>query len=356
MQFSFILHFEKIRSKIGQWATKHLSYAGRLQLIKSVVYGMLSYWCRQVMLPKAVIRRVEQLCLRFFWKGNDTAAKGARVKWEQICLPKAEGGLGLKSLQVWNEACMLGLMRNLLATEGSLWVAWVHEYAFHGIDFWDVESKSVFSWTLRKILKLRSVGQRLFADGAGRRLTSVKDIWAEVRERHERVAWQKLIWFPCHIPKFSIILWMTNLNRLPTKDRLMKMGMTVDGLCGNCRVSQETRNHLFFECHFSRRVWGMILQKCFINRNVMCWDEEIRWAVTMLKGKSLVVVILKLALGAFVYRIWEERNFRQFRNTVRSIEDIVNCIKQDVCIRISGEHIRTDDVNRGLCAAWGIPI
>ncbi|XP_039058395.1 uncharacterized protein LOC120201955 [Hibiscus syriacus] len=38
---------------------------------------------RQLILPKGVIRDIERLCMRFFWKQSDTPTKGARVKGQQ---------------------------------------------------------------------------------------------------------------------------------------------------------------------------------------------------------------------------------------------------------------------------------
>ncbi|XP_039056849.1 uncharacterized protein LOC120199964 [Hibiscus syriacus] len=43
---------------------------------------------------KAKLGRVDKLCARFFWKGDDVPAKGARVKSECICVPKSEGDYG----------------------------------------------------------------------------------------------------------------------------------------------------------------------------------------------------------------------------------------------------------------------
>ena len=54
-----------------------------------------------------VLVKVNQLCAGFFWKGKEGSAKGARVKWKDICYPKSEGGLGLKDLFSWNQACIM---------------------------------------------------------------------------------------------------------------------------------------------------------------------------------------------------------------------------------------------------------
>ncbi|XP_039029118.1 uncharacterized protein LOC120163190 [Hibiscus syriacus] len=70
---------EKIRDKLNLWVNRHLSFAGRLQLIRAILFSIANYWCRQVMLPRVVIKKIKQLCSRFFWKGADVSAKGARV-------------------------------------------------------------------------------------------------------------------------------------------------------------------------------------------------------------------------------------------------------------------------------------
>ncbi|XP_039051992.1 uncharacterized protein LOC120193596 [Hibiscus syriacus] len=74
---------DKLRTKLSLWANKHLSFAGRLQLI----------------LPQAITRKVEQLCSRFFWKGTDAPAKGTRVSWKIVCLLKFEGGLRINDIR-----------------------------------------------------------------------------------------------------------------------------------------------------------------------------------------------------------------------------------------------------------------
>ncbi|XP_038994267.1 uncharacterized protein LOC120118231 [Hibiscus syriacus] len=176
---------------------------------------------RQLVLPKGVIRDIEKLCMRFFWKGCNTSARGARVSWSQLMMALC-GLLGLKLIV------------------SSLWI----------------------------------FGQ-LTIKGAW--------IWDQIRERRVKVDWHRLIWFPAHVLKFSIVAWMVILDRLPTKDILARFGIQVDNICGLCGIEQESRNHMFLECSFAR------------------------------EGKSLLVRILKIAWTGFVYILWEERNHRQFR-------------------------------------------
>ncbi|XP_039044935.1 uncharacterized protein LOC120184579 [Hibiscus syriacus] len=66
---------DKIQTKLNLWVNRQLSFAGRLQLVRVVLFSIANYWCRQIMLPLAVIKKIEQLCYRFFWKGDDLPAK-----------------------------------------------------------------------------------------------------------------------------------------------------------------------------------------------------------------------------------------------------------------------------------------
>lgn len=56
---------KRIRSYIQGWATRKLSYAGRLQLIKAVIEGVLSFWDQIFLLPKGVIDKIDMMCRRF---------------------------------------------------------------------------------------------------------------------------------------------------------------------------------------------------------------------------------------------------------------------------------------------------
>ncbi|KAL4383402.1 hypothetical protein GQ457_15G010210 [Hibiscus cannabinus] len=242
-------------------------------------------------------------------------------------------------------------MQNLLIDRESLWIAWVREYVMRGADFWQLECKPHFSWCMKRLLKLRVVAHPILSTGV---VLTVRTIWEDIRETAVPVEWHKLIWFALHIPKHAVIAWMTILNRLPSKDRLIRMGIEVDSVCVNCGVETETRSHLFFTCSYSKEVWKRILQLCGVHRSVSNWEDELGWAVRHLKGRSFIVFVLKLAWQAYVYYVWEERNRRCFRGTFRSVDSLLHCIQDVVRIRAHTKNIRLDDVNKNICVAWGI--
>jgi hypothetical protein len=65
------------------------------------------FWSSIFILPKKVVKAIEQRFNQFLWKGQDGGRGGIKVSWEQVCLPKQEGGLGLKRVEDWNRAAMM---------------------------------------------------------------------------------------------------------------------------------------------------------------------------------------------------------------------------------------------------------
>lgn len=70
---------DKIKQRIYSWSTKTLSYASRLQLVKSVLVSLQMYWSSVFLLPRKVTKVIEQLPASFLWTGTDNST-GAKVK------------------------------------------------------------------------------------------------------------------------------------------------------------------------------------------------------------------------------------------------------------------------------------
>ncbi|KAK8322641.1 hypothetical protein V6Z12_A12G180300 [Gossypium hirsutum] len=107
---------------------------------------MQNFWCRHFIFPKGVLQAIN-LCLKFFWKGQNMDAKGARVGWSTTCKPKSEGGLGLKELDSRNQACIMQNLWSILIQAGPLWVAWIQAYVLRGRDLLQVSPFQTSSWS-----------------------------------------------------------------------------------------------------------------------------------------------------------------------------------------------------------------
>ncbi|KAL2230718.1 UNVERIFIED_CONTAM: hypothetical protein Sindi_1666200 [Sesamum indicum] len=84
----------KIDKRIAGWEGTTISYAGRVQIIKSVLIALSLYWASAFILPKKVINEIEKRLRAFLWKGT-TNSGYAKVAWKDICRPKEEGGISV---------------------------------------------------------------------------------------------------------------------------------------------------------------------------------------------------------------------------------------------------------------------
>ncbi|KAG5629696.1 hypothetical protein H5410_001413 [Solanum commersonii] len=124
---------EKITAKVTCWSTKLLSYAKRVQLIKSVLFAVQAYWSQIFLIPKKVIKSIEQICRTFLWTESVTVSKKAFVSWETICKPHAAGGLNIMDLCLWNRVAILKQLWNMARSKECLWIRWVHTYFIRSI-------------------------------------------------------------------------------------------------------------------------------------------------------------------------------------------------------------------------------
>lgn len=145
---------EKITTKIHLWTSATLTYAGRLQLIQSVLFSYQVFWSGIFILPGATIKKIESIMVAFLWKGSGQHAR-AKVVWSDLCYPKEEGGLGLKRLKIWNRAATLRHIWHLLTKRTSIWVDWTNTNLLKDRSLWEIKIPSRPSWSWRKILQSR---------------------------------------------------------------------------------------------------------------------------------------------------------------------------------------------------------
>ncbi|KAE8710260.1 hypothetical protein F3Y22_tig00110325pilonHSYRG00092 [Hibiscus syriacus] len=120
------------------------------------------------------------------------------------------------------------------------------------------------------------------------------------------------------------------ISELATKDRMIQMGMAIDGACKLYGNASESRDHIFLECSFAVSIWNAILARCRVHIVVQGWEQEPRWTCKYVESKSLLTLILKIAWNAFIYYIWEERNYRIFRGINSDYEGICADIREVV--------------------------
>ncbi|KAJ0479479.1 putative RNA-directed DNA polymerase [Helianthus annuus] len=174
---------ERLDQRIMNWKNKLLSFAGRLQLILSVLSSLHVYWASAFILPVRVVNELEAKMRNFLWAQEGSFHRGkAKVSWKAICVPKYEGGLEIRRVGDVNKALMVSHIWSILKQRDSLWVQWIHSYRLRDRNFWNCKETTNCGWSWRKILQLRPlVKEHIWSSlGAGTTISAWYDSWCHL--------------------------------------------------------------------------------------------------------------------------------------------------------------------------------
>lgn len=107
---------DRIKVKLAAWKGKLLSIMGRVQLLKSIIHGMLIYSFHVYAWPVSLLKSIDNWIRNFIWSGDIHVKKIVTVAWHKVCCPLIEGGLGIRSLRALNKAAMLKLSWEMVSS------------------------------------------------------------------------------------------------------------------------------------------------------------------------------------------------------------------------------------------------
>lgn len=96
----------KFKVKLASWKRRHLSFGGRLSLIKSVLSNLLIYYLSLFKKPEGVAKELDRIQASFLWGGSDLKKKVHMVKWSEVTKELRDGGLGIRRIRDVN-LCVL---------------------------------------------------------------------------------------------------------------------------------------------------------------------------------------------------------------------------------------------------------
>lgn len=298
-----------------------LSYAGRIQLIKSVLFGVQVYWSQIFILPQKILKLIQSACRVFLWTGKSVTSKRALVAWEKITLPKAAGGLGVVDLNLWNKAAICKMYWKLYEKKDAAWIKWIHGYYIKDKDLRTMAIPQQCCWMIRKILEMRKYVRMEAMEGVQK--VSISLLYKELMGEKQIVGWSKLITHNAAPAKYIFMSWLLMQNGLATCAYLQKIGVIVDKECCLCRQKDESVEHLFFECEFSGEVWERLTAWCRIDRGRKPWEEEKSHLMLQCRTKNGKQSMYRCVLSVAIYLVWKERNARRMKGKSTQVSEII---------------------------------
>ncbi|GKA95055.1 sodium/hydrogen exchanger 6 [Tanacetum coccineum] len=309
-----------------------------------VLSSMHIYWASVFILPTRIVNDLEQLMRGFLWCQWEMKKRKAKVAWDSVCVPKHEGGLGIRRIDDFNVALMATHIWSILAYMESLWVKWVHTYKLKGRSFWDVPFRGDVSWGWFHAIAQLQVPSLL---------DDIDDVilwrdWdGDLRPFSVACAWDTIR------PRVAI-------QKLKTQHRLRQwdVGPSIDLnllRCLLCDLVPDSHDHLFFECSFSSQVWSKVRGLCGMDVIPPRLIDVLAFVIPIYKGRTAVSILCRIVVAANSYYIWLERNGRLFKKT-SSPDQIADVIISMVRLKLVTFKFKKIYVgSRLLLDQWKIP-
>lgn len=118
---------KQVKERLARWKYKLLSFTGRVELIKSVIFSFLHFWIAAFSLPAGTRAKLNSIISSFLWQGGVHT-----ISWHSICQPKENGGLGIRSIDTIYEAATAKRIWTLLSSKNFLWAWWMNKKILEG--------------------------------------------------------------------------------------------------------------------------------------------------------------------------------------------------------------------------------
>ncbi|CAJ2656714.1 unnamed protein product [Trifolium pratense] len=127
-------HFLRDLTKDGKIQLLHCSSFEQITDIMTKALTLVSFCKFRDLLglsPKCVIKNLVRIQRNFLWGGGIEDKKLCWVKWEHVCLPKEQGDLGVKNLELFNVALLSKWKWRGIVEKDAIWYDLLHyRYGF----------------------------------------------------------------------------------------------------------------------------------------------------------------------------------------------------------------------------------
>ncbi|XP_026417176.1 uncharacterized protein LOC113312657 [Papaver somniferum] len=108
---------EYMQHRLSSWSGKLLSFQARPTLVEFVLCSIPVYNMSIYKWPKKVIKSCERIIRNYLWSSNAEEKKCVTLKWNKVCTPLEEGGLGIRRLEDFNRALLMKFLWKMLQSK-----------------------------------------------------------------------------------------------------------------------------------------------------------------------------------------------------------------------------------------------
>ncbi|XP_074305736.1 uncharacterized protein LOC141640956 [Silene latifolia] len=270
------------------------------------------------------------------------------------------GGFQVTDLSTWNQACMLKWLWLLDLRQGSIWVEWVTNYYLNDVSIWDLSIHDYFSDSLRGVILTKDAFVTLSGTLQQAKTSlhscvvkgkfSLLKAYNLIRQHYQTQNYFKPLLDNSLLPRHRIILMLAVQRKLATLDLISTRGICLPNRCCLCKLQAESSRHLFFHCCYSKQVlrglftgMGLHVQNLQL-RSLLLWSLH-RTPCKHWRNKKIIC-----CLASAVYSLWHERNRRIFEGYERLapllIKEIQHCV--DLILLTKSHQILHEDIIEAL--------
>ncbi|XP_026414361.1 uncharacterized protein LOC113310013 [Papaver somniferum] len=168
---------EKTYARLRGWKSKLLSQAGSTILISSVTSAFPTFQMSFTEFPDKTLAKMDRLQRDFWWNKSDQKNRVYSKDWKSICIPKSQGGLGLRNPKKFNVSMLTRLTWRVISNPNALWVKVLKSKYFKNTNPLLKSRRTTISWIWSSI----RTGMEILRENCilDLSLHSNLDIWSE---------------------------------------------------------------------------------------------------------------------------------------------------------------------------------
>ncbi|KAK5811006.1 hypothetical protein PVK06_026323 [Gossypium arboreum] len=174
---AFVHIKERFLKLLNNWSLRFLLTGGKEVFLKSILQAILIYAMQCFKLSASFCLELESIMSKFWWQNSKTNKGIHWCKWSDLCIPKANGGLGFRDLEKFNLAMLAKQGWKIITQPHCLFARVMKAKYFPRGDFLSAGLGSYPSFTWQSIWSARQI----LEDGIGWRVGNGEsiNIWSD---------------------------------------------------------------------------------------------------------------------------------------------------------------------------------